>query len=111
MSGQKIGSKLSDSDSIWVEKWFEVKIQDGHLGEAGHVPKDLIIKSWSKFWTNVENNQIEGESCLQVLQEGTHTSLRYELRESYTIENILNKTGSLKSSVQDSKPVNPNFSF
>jgi len=49
----------------------------------------------------METNQIEGESCLQVLTDGykshQHDGLIFELRGSVYLENILKKEGSLKN--------------
>mmetsp|Transcript_19352 Transcript_19352/g.29664 ORF Transcript_19352/g.29664 Transcript_19352/m.29664 type:complete len:144 (-) Transcript_19352:1911-2342(-) len=138
-SGLKIGRKLSDADSKWVEKWFEVKLSDSHIAHSTAIlpprkaadpqaagpsklpgvsgkasdssgsgslqiaggPHDLIIKSQCKFWTKTDTNEIEGESCLQILSNGSTSSdgtaaLEFEIRESYKVENILNKEGSLK---------------
>lgn len=34
-SGQKCGRKLSNADSRWVEKWFEVKCKDVSKSDGG----------------------------------------------------------------------------
>lgn len=57
--GMKLGSKLSDLDSKWVEKWYEVRCKDVN---SDHVVHDIIVKFYSKFWTNVESNTIVGDS-------------------------------------------------
>ena len=75
--GEKAGRKRSDANARWVEKWMEVSFIDKEVSLAdvsfqqreqsfGSVMKkdiDMIVKMFSKFWTNTENNQIEGE-CL-----------------------------------------------
>ena len=62
---------------------------------------DIIVKHFAKFWTNIEANKIEGESCLQILKDGSkeykHDALLFELWGNYKMENILDKHGSLKS--------------
>lgn len=101
-SGQKAGRKLSNTDSRWVEKWYEIKCKDVQTSnKAGdQVVTDIIVKHFSKFWTNTEQNTIEGESCLQILKDGAkeykHDALMFELWGSYKMENILDKHGSLK---------------
>ena len=86
---------------------------------------DIIVKQFTKFWTNTENNKIEGESCLQILKDGSksykHDALMFELWGNYKMENILDKHGSLRSrkkivqrtvpveyKVQDSKTIAQN---
>ena len=94
--GMKLGTKLSDLDAKWVEKWFELKCKDVN---SDHVVEDVIVKFYSKFWTNVENNTIVGDSQLQVLYDGTkgytHDSLIFELKDNIEMSNILDKEGSL----------------
>jgi hypothetical protein len=51
-SGLKTGRKLSNADSRWVEKWFEVKCKD----VQDSVVTDIIVKKFSKFWTNIDTN-------------------------------------------------------
>lgn len=96
-SGLKTGRKLSNADSRWVEKWFEVKCKD----ISDSVVTDIIVKNFYKFWTNIETNQIEGESCIQILKDGSseyqYDALLYELKGEYKFENILDKKGSLKT--------------
>lgn len=84
-AGQKCGRKLSDSDSKWVEKWFEIKCKDVSGPSSNNVVTDIIVKLYSKFWVNIEQNQIEGESLIQVLADGSsgyhHDGLLYELKD------------------------------
>lgn len=78
----KLGCKQSDMDARWVEKWYELKCKDMgteknkvESSDEGSTNKKvvsyIIVKFYSKFWTNVEKNSIEGESCLQVLNDGS----------------------------------------
>lgn len=60
--GQKAGRKLSDSDSRWVEKWYEIKCKDLSGSVSNNVVSDIIVKFYTKFWVNIQNNEIEGES-------------------------------------------------
>lgn len=71
----KLGQKMSDEDSKWVEKWYEVRCQDTRTrnlkvapstvqGTGKKIVSDMIVKYYTKFWTNVEEDTIEGESCL-----------------------------------------------
>ena len=100
-SGQKCGRKLSDSDSRWVEKWYEVKCKDLSGAVTNNVVSDIIVKFYTKFWINIQNNEIEGESLIQVLVDGSsgyhHDGLIYELKDCFSLENILKKTGSLRT--------------
>lgn len=102
-SGQKAGRKLSNTDSKWVEKWYEIKCKDiqSTNKEGDQIVTDIIVKQFSKFWTNTEHNFIEGESCLQILKDGSkeykHDALLFELWGNYKMENILDKTGSLRT--------------
>ena len=102
-SGLKAGRKLSNTDSRWVEKWYEIKCKDVQsTNRAGEqIVTDIIVKHFAKFWTNTEANKIEGESCLQILKDGAkeykHDALLFELWGNYKMENILDKHGSLKS--------------
>ena len=110
--GMKLGQKMSDEDSKWVEKWYEVRCQDTKTRNLKVAPStvqastkkivtDIIVKYYTKFWTNVEEDTIEGESCLQILHDGSrsfgHDALILELKDNIEMQNILNKTGSLKS--------------
>jgi hypothetical protein len=52
-SGLKTGRKLSNADSRWVEKWFEVKCKD--VSDTKEV-SEIIVKIFSKFWTNINTN-------------------------------------------------------
>lgn len=113
-SGQKAGRKLSNADSRWVEKWYEIKCKDVQTSsKAGEqIVTDIIVKHFAKFWTNVEENKIEGESCLQILKDGSkeykHDALMFELWGNYKMENVLDKHGSLKTRqriVQKTVPV------
>lgn len=96
-SGLKTGRKLSNADSRWVEKWFEVKCKD----VSDPIVTDIIVKNYSKFWTNIDTKQIEGESCIQILKDGSaeykYDALLLELKGEYKFENILDKQGSLKT--------------
>lgn len=54
-SGLKCGRKLSDADSRWVEKWFEIKCKDvAKGGRNEEIVTDIIVKSYSKLWTNIK---------------------------------------------------------
>jgi len=107
----KLGQKMSDEDSKWVEKWYEVRCQDTRTRNLKVAPStaqasgkkivtDIIVKYYTKFWTNVVDDTIEGESCLQILHDGSksfaHDALILELKDNIEMQNILNKTGSLK---------------
>lgn len=98
--GQKAGRKLSDSDSRWVEKWYEIKCKDLSGSVSNNVVSDIIVKFYTKFWVNIQNNEIEGESLTQVLVDGSsgfhHDGLIYELKDCLSMENVLKKTGSLR---------------
>ena len=91
-SGYKSGKKLSDPDVKWVEKWFEVKSNDA--GVKKDTSSQILVKSQSKFWTNIEDNTIEGSSCLQVLNK--HHGLLMEMKNNYKVSNFLNREGSLR---------------
>ena len=84
-SGIKCGRKLSDSDSRWVEKWFEIKCKDLSGALNNNVVSDIIVKFFTKFWVNIQSNEIEGESLYQVLVDGSsgyhHDGLIYELKD------------------------------
>lgn len=111
--GMKLGCKQSDLDARWVEKWYELRCKDMgtekskvESSDEGSTDKQvvsyIIVKFYSKFWTNVDKNTIEGESCLQVLSDGSksksHDALILELKDNIDMQNILNKEGSLSSS-------------
>lgn len=99
-SGLKCGRKLSDSDSRWIEKWYEVKCKDVSGAEKKNVVSDIIVKFYTKLWVNVFKNEIEGESLFQVLVDGSsgyhHDGLIYELKDVFKLENVLKKSGSLR---------------
>ena len=52
----------------------------------------------------MEKDTIEGESCMQILHDGSksfaHDALILELKANIEMQNILNKTGSLKLGYQ-----------
>lgn len=100
-SGQKCGRKLSDPDSKWVEKWYEVKCKDLSGAMQKNVVSDIIVKFYTKFWVNIQSCQIEGESLTQVLVDGSsgyhHDGLIYELKDQFKLENVLKKQGSLRT--------------
>lgn len=111
--GMKLGCKQSDLDARWVEKWYELRCKDMgtekskvESSDEGSTDKQvvsyIIVKFYSKFWTNVDKNTIEGESCLQVLSDGSkkksHEALILELKDNIDMQNVLNKEGSLSSS-------------
>jgi hypothetical protein len=54
-----MGRKVSDKDTKWAEKWYEIKCKDVLL--SNKKVTDVIIKFYSKFWTKLEF--IEGECC------------------------------------------------
>jgi len=110
--GMKLGCKPSDLDARWVEKWYELKCKDMgtekskvESSDEGSTNKQvvshIIVKFYSKLWTNVDKNTIEGESCLQVLNDGSksksHEALLLELKDNIDMQNVLNKIGSLSS--------------
>jgi len=55
-SGCKSGKKLSDPDQKWVEKWFEIEAKD--LDLVKNIANKIIVKYYTKFWTNVDENII-----------------------------------------------------
>lgn len=100
-SGIKIGSKLSNSSVRWVEKWFEVNCQQQviktskqHPGTA--LPQDVIIRFYSKIWTNDGDQTLQGEGCTSILIDGAKHdvdhALVYSLQEHFKCENILRNT-------------------
>lgn len=94
-SGLKSGKNLSDPDKKWVEKWFEVSTDDIPSEEDPTAPvQPVVLKYFSKFWTDVDLNMICGEACFQVLS-GAHR-LKFEMKDQFKVENILTKQGSLK---------------
>ena len=108
--GQKIGKKLSDPDSKWCEKWFEVKCLDNQNTKSEE-PQHIIIKYYAKFWTDIESRMIEGDSCIQVLSDGKDDfmshNLLLEMKYNCKFENILNKEGSLKTTTKKVKKLVP----
>jgi hypothetical protein len=110
-AGQKCGRKLSDPDSRWVEKWWEVKCKDLSGALQKNVVSDIIVKFYTKFWVNIQSSEIEGESLTQVLVDGSsgyhHDGLIYELKDQWKLENILKKLGSLRTQKQVVKKMVP----
>jgi len=51
--------------------------------------ENLIIKYYSKFWTNLLKNTIDGESCMKILT--ADDKVQYELHEQLEMNNIFNK--------------------
>jgi len=83
----------------WTEEWFEVECIDKNqiLELENSREQRISLKFYSKLWTNIESNIIEGESCFQVLNR--HGDLQYEMKDLLKSENILNKEGSLKNKI------------
>jgi hypothetical protein len=96
-----MGRKVSDKDSKWAEKWYEIKCKDVMLKDKKL--QNIIIKFYSKFWTKREF--IEGECCHQVLTDGsknyTHDGLIFEMKDFYTIDNITKRTISSLSTAPE----------
>lgn len=98
--GSKYGKKIQNPDVKWTEEWFEAELMDSSEILPGKLPGDPVkiwIKFYSKLWTNIEKNLIEGESCFQILD--SNKVLQYEMKDNLKTENILNKEGSLKTRV------------
>jgi len=78
---------------------------------SNNVVSDIIVKFFTKFWINIQNNEIEGESLTQVLVDGSsgyhHDGLIYELKDQFKLENILKKTGSLRTRKETIKKMVP----
>lgn len=91
--GSKYGKKTSNPDNKWTEQWFEATCLDSKGNSPNQKREQIKIKYFSKLWINVEANNIEGESCLQILDR--HSVLLYEMKDTITCENILNKEGTL----------------
>ena len=64
MTGQKAGKHIAEPDKKWIEKWFELSCDD--MSPPDHPStaplQAIIVKYFSKFWTNIDTNMIEGES-------------------------------------------------
>ena len=101
--GRKVGQRLSDAQLIWSEHWFEASLSDfavygsadadaSKASDGTKTVKHVIVKHQSKFWTNAASRLLEGESCLQLLSDGSksysHDGLLYELKEFFTCDDI-----------------------
>jgi len=57
--------------------------------------QDVIVRFYSKIWTNLEENCLQGEGCTAVLVDGAQHNvadgLAFELHENFKCENILNR--------------------
>ena len=68
--GQKFGKDMSNLDKKWTEEWFELICKDTMnrtMLENKHKEKKsdgIVVKFYTKLWTNCDDNSIEGESCL-----------------------------------------------
>lgn len=91
--GRKVGQRLSDAGLIWSEHWFEAWMQDVRAGELNEV-RDVIVKHYSKVWINGGTRKLEGESCLQLLNDGSksysHDGLLFEMKDSFAMDDVSN---------------------
>ena len=107
MTGQKAGKHIAEPDKKWIEKWFELTCDDmSPPDHPSNAPlQSIIVKYFSKFWTNLDTNLIEGESVFQVLS--VDHMLLFELKDNFSFENILTKEGSLRTRVKKVKTMVP----
>ena len=102
---------MSNLDKKWTEEWFELTCKDtlnrSMLDNQNEQKKaeGIVVKFFTKLWTNCEDNSIEGESCLQVLNKSSQ--LLYEMKDSFKTENILNKEDKLKNKIVQVKKIVP----
>ena len=93
--GRKIGQRLSDADLTWGEHRLEVWMQDTEANgknSSDSVVHDVIVKHYCKYWVDGGTRLLDGESCLQLLTDGSnsysHDSLIYELKEAFSMDNV-----------------------
>ena len=82
---------MSDAGLIWSEHWFEAWMQDVKSNELNEV-KDVIVKHYSKVWVNAGTRKLEGESCLQLLNDGaksySHDGLLFEIKDAFAMDDV-----------------------
>lgn len=87
---------------------FEV---ESNLTEKKGV-KNVIVKHQSKFWTNQASRLLEGESCLQLLNDGSkhfsHDGLLFEMKEFFSCDDI-SRNAPDNLLVKDYKPAQINL--
>ena len=113
--GRKVGQRLSDANLIWSEYWFEANMCDFGLEtdpDSKREVKNVVVKHQSKFWTNQASRLLEGESCLQLLNDGSkhfsHDGLLFEMKEFFSCDDISHNTPD-NLFVKDYKPAQINL--
>ena len=59
-------------DIKWTEEWFEIECSDSSEildGNEETKSQKINVKFYSKLWTNIDENTIQGESCFQILNK------------------------------------------